>query len=46
MAKSIIRWVGILFFTIFVGLIASSRLYVKAQAASVQYRAHVQAEIC
>ncbi len=44
MAKSIIRWVGILFFTIFVGLIASSRLYVKAQAASVQYRAHVQAE--
>lgn len=44
MGKSIKKWVGVLFFVLFAGVIWVNGQCVKAQAASVQYRSHVQAE--
>lgn len=44
MGKSIKRWMSILFFALFAGGIILGGQCVEAQAASVQYRSHVQAE--
>lgn len=43
MGKSIKKWVRILFWVLFAGVIWADGQCVKAQAASVQYRSHVQA---
>lgn len=44
MGKSIKKWIGILFFALFAGGIISGGQHAKAQAASVQYRSHVQSQ--
>jgi len=44
MGKSIKKWAGILFFVLFAGVVFTGGKCARAQAASVQYRSHVQAE--